>query len=68
MSPTLIHTSLSKNRKKKIDQSPWLEDKRQNFVFSDICKNALIYQEWVRSPESRDLNLPNKGRKSDNMF
>ena len=47
---------------------PWLEDKQHNFVFSDNRKNALIYQEWVRSPESRDLNLSNKGRKSDNMF
>ena len=49
MNPTLIHTSLSKNNKKKIDQSPWLEDKQQNFVFSDNCKNALIYQEWVQN-------------------
>ena len=68
MNPSLIHTSLSKNREKKIDQSLWLEDKQQNFVFSDNRKNALIYQEWVRSPESGDLNLPNKRRKSDNMF
>ena len=50
MNPSLIHTFLSKNRKKGLNM---IENKQQNFVFSNIFKNTLIYQNESRITRSK---------------